>query len=347
MRRPKGHEPSYPAWSVRWPPSMTHLVFAQFGVQTATGTDAAGETRRIGSLLRLPSGPRHVDVAKHEDSRGYSNTVLVAYWDDPGVYEGWSGRPDVAAWWQDEVGASTLGHWREVATIPTSHVETLHSGENRDNGCSHFLPIEVTPYHDYWGGARDRILASHADELQSPCETLVPAPDRETLGRRIRVEAPENVCLIRTAQEWTRCSPAERATYLETVQPVLEQGAVFIRDHPYETGCISSRHVQELDRAGAQTDKTSVIAYWLSLDHLERWTTSHPTHQAIFATFYDMLKKHDFNIDLALWHEVAVLPQGSLELEYVNCHEGTGFLPFFEQRPAIASAQPAREVAAR
>jgi len=164
---------------------------------------------------------------------------------------------------------------------------------------------------------------------------------RETRGRRIRVDAPENVCLIRTAQEWTRCAPAERKTYLETVQPVLRAGAEFLRDHPHESGCISSRYVEELNGDGTLTDKTCVIAYWLSLDHLERWTVSHPTHQAIFASFYELLKKHDFNIDLALWHEVAVLPTGSLELEYVNCHERTGFLPFFEH--IEAARQPLLE----
>jgi len=62
--------------------------------------------------------------------------------DDPAAYQSWSRQPDVATWWQEEVDDSQLGHWREVATIPTTHVETLHSGENHDNGCSHFLPIE-------------------------------------------------------------------------------------------------------------------------------------------------------------------------------------------------------------
>jgi hypothetical protein len=338
MKRPEGHEPSYPAYSVQWPASMTHIVFAQLGVQ-AGEEDPIDAITQVESLLTLPSGPRHVDCVEHLDGRGYRNRIFLAYWDAPATYEEWAARREVTEWWNQDTARSPLGHWREIATVPTSRIETLHSGENRDNGCSHFLPIELTPYHDYWGGARDRILASHSDELQSPLPEALPPPRQpDSRGRRIRVTAPDNVCLIRTAQDWTRCGPAERATYIETVEPVLATAADFIRDHPEETGCISARYVRELDPEGAARDESCVIAYWLSLGHLERWTVSHPTHQAIFATFYEMLQKHEFRLDLALWHEISVLPAGSLNLEYVNCHRETGFLPFFDHVDAAAEA---------
>ena len=41
-------------------------------------------------------------------------------------------------------------------------------------------------------------------------------------------------------------------------------------------------------------------------------------------------------LDLQLWHEVAVLPHKEQLFEYVNCHPGTGLLPFFESETGLA-----------
>jgi Haem-containing dehydratase len=339
MRKPEGHEPSVPAWSVVWPEHMTHLVFAQFGVQAPLGADSSADVARILELLDIQAGPEHIDRARHEDAAGYTNDIVLAYWRNPATYQTWATNESVAAWWAD-VDDSVLGHWREVATIPTERMETLHSDDGIKDGCANFLPTDVTPYHEYWGGARDRILASQRDDLATPLVGLPQAEVAETRGRRVKATAPKNVCLIRTGQDWTRCSEAERATYLETVEPVLHEAAVFNRDHPHETGCIAPRYVRELDlTTGDDIDRSCVIAWWLSLEHLEKWTMSHPTHKAIFATFFKMLEKHNYRIGLHLWHEVSVLPTDTLELEYVNCHPATSFLPFFAEAAVTAPPQ--------
>ena len=44
----------------------------------------------------------------------------------------------------------------------------------------------------------------------------------------------------------------------------------------------------------------------------------------------ELAKKHNFQINLKLWHEVWVVPGSHLHLEYHNCHPATGLLPWFE-----------------
>lgn len=324
--RPPGHQPRYPAWTVRFGEDVPELVFAQYGVQTADGSDdrsAGPAVAAAAARFEGPDAPVHLDRAVHRDAHGARDDVLMAYWTDPGSHRRWEER--TAAWWSGLDADGPVGHWREVARIPTSHLETLHSGEHHDNGTSHLLPMEVTDVHDYWGAARDRIPASAKEPLAGELSTFIPGTEAETRGRRVGVRPPGEVCLIRTAQDWSRCEDAERATYLEQVEPVLRAGAEFLAGHP-ETGCVSSRYVREVGPDGTPLDKTCVLAWFLSLGTLESWTLAHPTHVDIYGAFMRMLAVHDFDLRLALWHEVSVLPAGALEAEYVNCHPDTGFL---------------------
>ncbi|MBA4866601.1 phenylacetaldoxime dehydratase family protein [Streptomyces sp. PSKA54] len=321
MHRPDGHRPGYPAFTSRFPEATDSVVFAQLAVQAANSAELEAGTKELDALLADAEGPRHLDRVRPVEESGKHTRIALAYWDSAESYHAWWSSQPVRDWWGSLPEEGTLGHWREIATIPVTRFESLHSGEWHDNGFSHFTPIEITDHHDYWGGMRDRIRASHHDDLASGG-----ARAQSTVrGRRIRFTNPDNLCLIRTAQDWSHCQDAERTTYTQDVQPTLSAGASYIGANP-DTGCASARYVQELDETWSRPqDRTCVLAWWLSLAHLEEWTVNHPTHQAIFGAFHQMLRHHEFRLDLRLWHEVCVLPAGAAEFEYVNCRPATGF----------------------
>jgi hypothetical protein len=67
------------------------------------------------------------------------------------------------------------------------------------------------------------------------------------------------------------------------------------------------------------------MSWWRSLDALERWSESHPTHLAIFGAAMRYLSTLGPAARLAaLYHEVSVLPVDGQLFEYVDCRPGTG-----------------------
>lgn len=52
--------------------------------------------------------------------------------------------------------------------------------------------------HAYWGGMRDRIPLSQTDAM-----TPGGAPELIRAGARLRVVAHDNLCLIRSGQDWS------------------------------------------------------------------------------------------------------------------------------------------------
>jgi aldoxime dehydratase len=182
--------------------------------------------------------------------------------------------------------------------------------------------------HGYWGGARDRIPRSGQSELSAEA-TLASRP-RDTLGRCVVIEPPEQLCLIRSAQDSTDCSGREAELLDSSVFPVLVEGMRYLSEHPVETGCYSCRLMEELSPGVAARPRTFAVAQFVSLGHLERWAASHPTHLRIFDRFLAMAAELGPAMRLRLWHEVFVLPRGAGRFEYLNCHPGTGLLPFLE-----------------
>jgi aldoxime dehydratase len=57
----------------------------------------------------------------------------------------------------------------------------------------------------------------------------------------------------------------------------------------------------------AAYDKSFGLGYWHALADLERWAESHPTHVAIFGKFMQVVQALNFQLQLRLYHEVAVL----------------------------------------
>lgn len=140
--------------------------------------------------------------------------------------------------------------------------------------------------------------------------------------------APENLCLIRSAQDWSACRGDERDSYLRDVHPMLKKGMTFLMENPAETGCLTCRFIEQLTHDGDADDKTFGMAYFVDMSRLEAWSKSHPTHLAIFGSFMSLAQRLGGTITLRLWHEVAVLQADWTRLEYINCHRRTGLLPF-------------------
>jgi len=294
--RPDGHRPVAPAWTAL---PTAPMVLAQLAVQSAPDDPAGAEA--FAQLTALLAGVRH-DVVEEHDRDDRLNRIALAYWPDVSAYDTWTAQGAVRTWWED----AGVGRWREVSVVPPERIETLHSsGElGPSQGAAQLSLIAPTDVHEYPGGMRDRMPISRTDPL----------------------EGPQNICFIRTAQDWSGCGPAERARYVEHVEPTLRRAAAYLAAEPEESGCLSARFAR-----GPGADRSCVLAWFRSLADLERWTHSHPTHQAILNEFFGLVESGGGQIELALWHEVFTLPAGAPRLEYRDCHPRTGLLPHISE----------------
>ena len=174
---------------------------------------------------------------------------------------------------------------------------------------------------------RDRIPLSQTDAIApSGHARLV----RE--GLRIRVLAHENLCLIRSGQDWSETEGAERELYVKDVEPILHEGMDFLRDDGRKIGCYANRYMTILDADGKPTEKSYGMSWWRSLANLERWAESHPTHVAIFAKTMRYMSKLGSAAKLRFYHEVSVARADQQFFEYFMCHDRTGMLRSVEPK---------------
>src|ERR1700741_4282079 len=225
-RVPDDYRPPYPSFVARHKPTVSHVVMAYFGVQYrgVAPAEAARSLGEIAARFAGADGPTHWDRASYVDQAGFSNVVSVAYWDDVARFDRWF-APAREAW----TGASGegIGRFAEVLRPDVARYETLFSSLGRPEAVAVLadgMSGEVLE-HAYWGGMRDRIPLSQTSEMApggSP--TLV----RD--GARLRVVPRDNLCLIRSGQDWSDTEASERKMYLDDVEPVLREGMDFLRD---------------------------------------------------------------------------------------------------------------------
>jgi aldoxime dehydratase len=331
-RMPPDWKPPAPAWSASFAKQTTPVVMAYFGTQL----ESSGNEQRPSLMQEFflsAEAPDNIESASFVDRSGRRNLISSAYWTNPARYQQWRKNSGFENWWNDRARLEDgQGYYREVLTVPPSRFETIFSyrcqvGVAKTGGCPVVGPIRE---HNYWGSMRDRIEASANDDLLSAYgERLSRRGSTATTGRRLRVDVPENLAVIRSGQDWSDCRTAELAQYNESVRPALLEGMTFLRDHPDETGCCDLRFAEETGNDGLPLKKTFGLGYFLTLGHLEKWAATHPTHLAIFSKFLMMVREHGADLKLKLWHEVSVLPPTGQIFEYVNCHPGTGLLPYF------------------
>jgi aldoxime dehydratase len=101
--------------------------------------------------------------------------------------------------------------------------------------------MEQVLEHADCGGMRDRIPVSQTSEIASS-GTACAIRD----GARIRIIPHDNICLIRSGQDWSDTQSTERKLYLGDVEPVLPEGMDFLRDDGRSIGCYANRYMTVL-----------------------------------------------------------------------------------------------------
>lgn len=329
-RTPEGFAPPFPATVARFPVEAQQVVMAYIGFQHApsTAADTVAKVQQwLSSAVGSPHGPNHQECARYEDESGFINYVRIAYWDKPIEFEMWFKLKGEA--WTKEIhhdcidgNVNELGRFMEVLRPTMDRFEALYSSETLD-GVGHLSEGLSGPTleHFYWGAVRDRIAASQTDPL-NPGE----APRVLRNGLQARVVPQDNLCLIRSGQDWTLADADERRLYSEDVEPILRDGMVFLRDEGQAIGCHANRYMTLLNDDGEPVDKTFGMSWWRSLADLELWAESHPTHVAIFGAALAYLKRLGPAAKLKLYHEVTVVTAEQQYFEYFNCHQRTGML---------------------
>src|SRR5215210_4884367 len=117
-------EPPYPSFVARHPTAVRRLVMAYLG--SRHGSAPAGSAA---AALAGPDGPRHHDqaVPVAAEPGAPVDTVTVAYWDDPDVFDRWyarHGEPWLA-------GGGGAGRWLEVLRPRVERYETIFGARSR------------------------------------------------------------------------------------------------------------------------------------------------------------------------------------------------------------------------
>lgn len=323
-RVPDDYQPPYPAFVARHRSAVERVVMAYFGLQYKGDPPHAHAAALdwIAKTFAQPGGPKHWDRAQYVDEDGYTNLLSVAYWDDQKDFDGWFSLAR-EGWTGSGNNFAGIGTFIEILSPSVNEYETLFSSLGRPEGVAVLadsLSGDVME-HAYWGGMRDRIPKSQTSDM-APDGT--PSILRD--GDRVRIKPHDNICLIRSGQDWSDTEAAERKMYLDDVEPVLRAGMDFLRDEGRSVGCFANRYMTVLDSAGRPTEKSYGMSWWKSLAALERWSESHPTHVRIFGAAMKYLSSLGPAAKLRLYHEVTVARAGDQFFEYRNCHARTGML---------------------
>jgi len=333
-RRPPGFKPPVQRYNLRWRQPVHAVVSDYFAIQ---GKELPWERQRaffdrLRASFAESDGPGAFELMRFVDAQGFVNAVAVAYWLDPVQHARWSRTTSLAGWWSSpEREREDVGYWHEAMVIPYDRHETNYSYTDYRIGLARCEPGELAA-HDtnaYFGAMRDRIPLSAVDPLDSPLGQDLPRADGlQSHGRRVCVGVPLNVAAIRSGQYWAKAGEEQYTDYVENLQQKLLRGMDYLDNNKLASGCAVMRMMYNVDDSGNAKDESSVLAYFLSLGHLEAWSHSHKTHLDIYQHAIAMMRKYKEKREVRTWHEVFVLPTG-MRFEYVNCHPETGLLPFF------------------
>ncbi|WP_395346283.1 phenylacetaldoxime dehydratase family protein [Variovorax sp. UC122_21] len=322
----------YPGRIVAFPEDVTHMVSAMYGFQSRTPGAADAQRQALQALFALPDGPGWVERAHYVDPQGHACDILLAYWVGRDAYLRWSASEAPARWWRelpaDPAGGS--GFWREVMSAHKDRFQYA-AGTDEPASAAALLPMVGSKKFGYWGSYRDRFAASRGDNFASPHKEMPDAVARDTLGRRIRITTPDNICFIREGQGWERALEAERAIWTDKMEQVVAQWVAALQQDPKVTGGLSIRFCREQDVAsGAEREKQSQFGFLLSLGHIEKAARTHATHLCVRSSFIDMYTEPKFAPQMHIWVEAQILKRDELDAQYINCHPHTGLLPYFE-----------------
>ncbi|ETR78079.1 phenylacetaldoxime dehydratase [Afipia sp. P52-10] len=339
-RRPEGHQPAAPRYTLRWDEPVPTMISDYFAIQ-ALDLDPAVRKEffdRVTASFAGEEGPGAHETMQFVDEAGFTNAVVVAYWTDPTRHARWAARSPYLAWFgsSDRLGES-LGYWRETLVVPYDRHETIYSAPHYRIGLARTPGSRIVPMtvNGYFGAARDRIPLSAVDPLESPYKDNPPRRrEVNSLGRRLRAATPLNMTALRSGQFWVGAGEEQLTDYLDNLQPKLMRGMEYLLQSKEQTGTLSLRVMTNLDETGNPRAETSVLAYFISLEGLEDWAKSHETHLEIYRHAIAMNRKFKEKREVVTWHECFVMPEAS-SFEYVNCQPGTGVLPYCELLEAV------------
>lgn len=323
---PENWQPPAPAWQAKWL-GEDDFVVGYFGIQAESPSLLS---QWADSAFTGEHAPLLVERSSFLDSHQVKTYLYTAYWTESSYKKWWALDAHHAWWHARERENEGVGYFREIIAMPHDRFETLNS-TTVAHGLSKTAnelegPIEE---HGYAGGMRDRILLSDSESLKSEfTHDAKLKSEQSASGKRIVVAPPENMCVIRSGQNWSECDDEQGQYYLSKVHPVLKKGMEFLQRNPKGTGCFSMRFADVNDNHWQTIEQSFGLGYATDIYAFEEWAKSHPTHLAIFDRFMEMVGCYGEKIQLRLWHEVSVLPDSGCEFEYIACHAKTGLLSF-------------------
>ncbi|KAF2145866.1 uncharacterized protein K452DRAFT_355386 [Aplosporella prunicola CBS 121167] len=342
---PPNSTPPFPAYCSRFPESTKDIVMAIIGAQShdqeELGIDTLDPVRKF--VDDANCSPRFWDIASGRDSQDRHNVILIAYWSSRADYEQWTRESGFEKWWSGlDPQDQPHGWFLEVLFPPMQNLETIFTTVEPPEGVGQMQKCISAPFqeHGYWGSMRDRMPAAQTDPLVGENREMDAAftPERSSQGletgesnerKRVRVPGKENLCVIRSGQDWSVASQRERSLYLESMHPVLTKGMDFLRNEGKDIGCYNCRFMEIRDTnndALSKSDRTFGLAFFNDMASLENWSKKHETHLDIFGRFLKYTKELNFDISLRLYHEVYVLKPDQQLFEYVGCHPEAGLL---------------------
>jgi hypothetical protein len=336
-RKPPDFTPAYDAFEAQYADPGKPMVSAFIGIQNGSA-DAEPQIGALKSLFAQPDGPDVVEQGIQILSAGATSQVYMCYWRNPAQFASWAASRPVGDWLIGSAeNSNDVGRWIEHAHVLPDHLDTLIADPTTYWGLAKLAgTIQLTQQHGYWGGTRDRIRISEKDSLDNATGPTLPEPaiPPKGYGEIVDVVMPANAVVARGGPDWSKCRENERAIFDASVHPAFVAGCEYLMDDPADAGCYAAYIIRESDSDGRAVERNHLIAYFVQLSDLERWTRSHPTHIAIYANFMKMVQEIGRMPDLNLYHEVSVIPAGGLRATYVNCAPETGLLRFGLPRSA-------------
>ena len=344
-RRPQNHEPRAPRWMATFVEAVSMMTADYIAIQTSDSNspESINFLNLIRSAHRTPrqDSPEAWELTSFVDGAGRFNLVHIGYWRDPNKHAAWILGAPLGKWFTSlDARHANFGAWRETIQVPVDRLETIVSKEGWSFGLANCPMIEMrlTTTNGYFGAARDRFPLSAIDRLEAPSPHRRRATPALSLGRRLRAECGHNTAVIRSGQHWASSLGEQLVDYESSLQPKLMAGMDHLSRNQETEGVLSLRVMTNHDlESFASVQQTSVLAYFNSLEPLEKWAESHATHAAIYEHAIDKQREFGADRQVVTWHEVFIVTRNS-NFEYVNCHADTGILPFAQTLMAVDDA---------
>lgn len=332
-RRPEGHQPAAPRFSLRWDKPHLTLVSVYFGMQkdNATWQDKKAFFERMRVMLSTEFAADATEIMQCTDEAGMDNAIIVAYWTDVTVYAKWMATAGFRDWFNaKERLAGQEGYWFEAIVVPYDRHETIYSGPHYRVGFGRTEGSEIVAItnNGFFGAARDRLPLSAVDTLDIPGDGRISDNGvADGLGRHLVAHIPHNTTILRSGQYWEGAGEEQLNDYQHALQPKLMRGMDYLVEAREKTGCMSMRVMTNLNEDGSLRSETSVCAAFASMVQLEDWAKSHETHAEIYKHAIAMNRLYKEKREVITWHELFVISLGNT-FEYVNCHRKTGILRY-------------------